>query len=39
MTPAHFERWAASFEPPDEEELRLFDEPAAQGRRHDGIER
>jgi predicted kinase len=27
MTPAHFERWAAIFQPPDEHELLLFDEP------------
>ena len=31
MTRAHFETWAAVFQPPDEEELRLFDEPAAGG--------
>jgi predicted kinase len=31
MTRAHFERWAAVFEPPDEEELSLFDEPVATG--------
>jgi predicted kinase len=31
MTRAHFERWATIFQPPDEEELRLFDEPAADG--------
>ena len=30
MTRAHFERWAATFEPPDEEELRLFDEPVTE---------
>jgi predicted kinase len=24
---AHFERWATIFQPPDEEEIRLFDEP------------
>ena len=29
MTRAHFEHWATVFQPPDEEELRLFDEPAA----------
>src|SRR3984957_8321946 len=28
MTRAHFERWATIFQPPDEEELLLFDEPA-----------
>jgi len=27
MTRAHFERWATIFEPPDAEELQLFDEP------------
>jgi predicted kinase len=27
MTRAHFEQWAATFQPPDEEELLLFDEP------------
>ena len=27
MTRAHFEAWATIFEPPDEEELRLFDAP------------
>ena len=27
MTRAHFERWATTFQPPDEEELLLFDEP------------
>ena len=27
MTPAHFEEWATIFEPPDDDELRLFDEP------------
>jgi predicted kinase len=27
MTRAHFERWATIFQPPDEEELLLFDEP------------
>jgi predicted kinase len=27
MTPAHFQRWATIFQPPDEEELLLFDEP------------
>ena len=27
MTRAHFEQWATIFQPPDEEELRLFDEP------------
>ncbi|MGD0394059.1 MAG: ATP-binding protein [Acidimicrobiales bacterium] len=28
MTRAHFERWATIFQPPDQEELLLFDEPA-----------
>ena len=27
MTRAHFEEWATIIEPPDEEELHLFDEP------------
>jgi predicted kinase len=27
MTRAHFEAWAASFQPPDEDELLLYDEP------------
>jgi predicted kinase len=27
MTRAHFERWATIFQPPDEEELRFFEEP------------
>ena len=27
MTRAHFEEWATIFQPPDEEELLLFDEP------------
>ena len=31
MTRAHFEAWAAIFQPPGEEELRLFDEPIAEG--------
>ena len=31
MTRAHFERWATIFQPPGEEEIRLFDEPVAQG--------
>ena len=30
MTRAHFERWAQVFEPPDEEEMRLFDPPVAE---------
>jgi predicted kinase len=30
MTRAHFEQWAATFQPPDEEELLLFDEPVAE---------
>ena len=31
MTRAHFEGWATVFQRPDEEELRLFDEPVAEG--------
>src|SRR5947209_13282729 len=31
MTRAHFEEWVTIFQPPDEEELRLFDESLAQG--------
>jgi len=31
MTRAHFETWATIFQPPDEEEIRLFDEPVAEG--------
>lgn len=27
ITRSHFEEWATTFQPPDEEELRLFDEP------------
>jgi predicted kinase len=27
ITRDHFERWATIFQPPDEEEIRLFDEP------------
>jgi len=27
MTRAHFEEWSSMFEPPDDEEFRLFDEP------------
>jgi hypothetical protein len=27
MTRADFEKWAAVFQPPDEVEMRLFDEP------------
>lgn len=30
MTRAHFEAWATTFEPPDEEELLLFDAPVAE---------
>jgi predicted kinase len=30
MTRAHFEQWATIFQPPDEEELLLFDDPAVQ---------
>jgi hypothetical protein len=32
MTRAHFERWATIVEPPDEEELLLFDAPVAEPR-------
>lgn len=31
MTRAHFEAWATIFQPPDEEELRLFDEGDSDG--------
>lgn len=31
ITRLQFERWATSFQPPDEEELLLFDEPVAEG--------
>jgi predicted kinase len=31
MTRAHFETWARIFQPPDEEEILLFDNPAADG--------
>ena len=31
MTRAHFEAWAALFQPPDEQELLLFDEPLVRG--------
>ncbi len=31
MTRAHFEKWAAIFQAPDEEELLLFDKPLVQG--------
>jgi predicted kinase len=31
MTRAHFEGWATIFQPPDEEELLLFDHPVAEG--------
>jgi hypothetical protein len=27
ITRAHFETWARAFEPPDEDELRLYDDP------------
>jgi predicted kinase len=30
MTRAHFEQWATIFEPPDEEELQMFDEPVTE---------
>jgi len=31
MTRAHFESWATLFQPPDEEEILLFDKPVADG--------
>src|SRR6202050_4050595 len=31
MTRAHFERWATIFEPPDEEEILLFDKALGEG--------
>jgi len=31
MTRAHFEMWATIFQPPDEEEILLFDKPAVEG--------
>ncbi|MGO8863314.1 MAG: AAA family ATPase [Acidimicrobiales bacterium] len=31
MTRAHFEEWATIFQPPDEEEIRLFDKPIVEG--------
>jgi predicted kinase len=31
MTRAHFETWATIFQPPDEEEMQLFDKPVAEG--------
>ena len=31
MTRAHFEEWATIFQPPDEEELLLFDKPVTEG--------
>src|SRR2546429_304602 len=31
MTRAHFEKWATIFQPPDEEEILLFDKPAPSG--------
>jgi chloramphenicol 3-O-phosphotransferase len=31
MTRAHFERWATILQPPDEEEILLFDEPVTEG--------
>ena len=30
MTRAHFEKWATSFQPPEAEELLLFDEPVTE---------
>jgi hypothetical protein len=31
MTRAHFEKWATIFQPPDKEEILLFDEPLSEG--------
>ena len=31
MTRAHFEKWVTTFQPPDQEEMLLFDEPVAEG--------
>ena len=31
MTRAHFEEWATTFQPPDEEEILLFDTPLTEG--------
>jgi predicted kinase len=31
ITRAHFERWATIFQPPDEEEISLFDRPVVEG--------
>lgn len=31
MTRAHFEEWATTFQPPDQEEMLLFDEPIVEG--------
>jgi predicted kinase len=36
MTRAHFEEWATIFQPPDEEEMLLFDEPIANAAAIDG---
>jgi hypothetical protein len=30
MTRAHFEEWATMFQPPDEEEMSLFDRPVSE---------
>ena len=30
MTRAHFEEWASIFQPPDDEEMQLFDEPVTE---------
>jgi predicted kinase len=32
MTRAHFATWAMTFQPPDDAEISLFDEPVAEGR-------
>jgi predicted kinase len=31
MTRDHFEKWATTFQPPDEKEMLLFDEPIVEG--------
>jgi predicted kinase len=31
MTRAHFEQWATIFQPPDEQEIQLFDQPVDEG--------
>jgi hypothetical protein len=39
MTRTHFEEWATIFQPPDEEELALFDKPAVDAWFHQAITR